>query len=319
MQKRLGPAVVLLASALAGVTSAREARDYAGHWVFKLGERNFMLLELTVSDAATGPVAGNLVRPKHLQVDSGGSFTGIELPTVSYPVVRSSLTEDALRLTVANPEDAKDEDQFELRLTGTDRATLGLVGFPLEPWPLERVVAQGKIATDWVASRTYRHDDSDISSPEMQRIFEADQADRKDPKKIDWSVVSKSDDARRAATKALLDGGKLHTGDDFERAAFVFQHGKGADDYLLAHTLALVAVAKGNAGALWIASATLDRYLQSIQKPQIYGTQYLTPPGGEATQEPYNRSLVSDALRRQLSVPPLAEQEKRRKQIAAEN
>ena len=151
----------------------------------------------------------------------------------------------------------------------------------------------------------------------MARIFDADQADRRDFGKIDWAVVGPADAARRTATKTLLDGGKLHTGEDFQKAAFVFQHGNGPDDYLLAHTLALVAVAKGHVEALWIASATLDRYLQSIGKPQVYGTQFSGQPGGKFTQDPYDRALVSDALRSQLGVPSLAEQDKQRRQFEA--
>ena len=79
----------------------------------------------------------------------------------------------------------------------------------------------------------------------------------------------------RERVAALLAAGALHTADDYRKAAFVFQHGDRSDDYLLAHTLALVAVAKGDQGAAWIAAATLDRYLQSVRQPQIYGTQYL--------------------------------------------
>jgi hypothetical protein len=77
----------------------------------------------------------------------------------------------------------------------------------------------------------------------------------------------------------------------------------------------MVAMARGNADAIWIASATLDRYLQAIGKPQVYGTQFLGKPGGKSTQEPYDRALVSDALRRQLGVPSLAEQEKQRRNM----
>jgi hypothetical protein len=58
--------------------------------------------------------------------------------------------------------------------------------------------------------------------------------------------------------------------------------------------------------------------LQSIHQPQIYGTQFLTPTDMPATQEPYNRALISDALRRQLSVPSLAAQEKQRQQYDAQ-
>lgn len=136
--------------------------------------------------------------------------------------------------------------------------------------------------------------------------------------KIDWTVVDKADAARRAATRSLLNEGKLHTGEDFQQAAFVFQHGDTPDDYLLAHTLAVVAVAKGQSSAIWISAATLDRYLQSVHQPQIYGTQFDTKPNEPTTPEPYNRGLISDALRRQLGVPSQAAQEEQRKQYDAE-
>ena len=118
---------------------------------------------------------------------------------------------------------------------------------------------------------------------------------------------------RDEAAMQLLNAGSLHTGEDFTLAAFLFQHGETPDDYLLAHTLAMVALGKGYGGALWIATATLDRYLQSMHQPQIYGTQFLTSPSKPATQEPFHRNLISDELRRQLGVPSLAAQEEQRK------
>ncbi len=150
------------------------------------------------------------------------------------------------------------------------------------------------------------------SSAEMQRLFEEDQAARQKPPLSRTEGVSlyRQDVARRIAVRALVDQGALHTAQDFENAAFIFQHGDTADDYLLAHTLAIIAVAKGRASALWIATATLDRYLNKIGQPQIYGTQYLRHPDATWTQEPYNRALISDAMRQQLGVPPLAAQEK---------
>jgi hypothetical protein len=112
--------------------------------------------------------------------------------------------------------------------------------------------------------------------------------------------------------RELLARGKLHTGNDFERAAFVFQHGETPDDYLLAHTLAMVAVARGDGSAIWIAAATLDRYLQSVNRPQIYGTQFKFKSGGHVTQNSYDRQLIPDALRRDLGVPSLAAQQSQR-------
>lgn len=147
---------------------------------------------------------------------------------------------------------------------------------------------------------------------EMAQIFAADQADRRAAPNIDWSVVRPRDEARRIATRKLLDQGALQTAEDFKAAAFVFQHGRQPQDYLLAHTLAVVAVSRGDESALWIASATLDRYLWAIQQPQIYGTQFTRPRERAAawTQEPYDRAVVSDALRRALQVKTQPEQQK---------
>jgi hypothetical protein len=99
----------------------------------------------------------------------------------------------------------------------------------------------------------------------------------------------------------LLARGALRTGADFRKAAFVFQHGDSADDYLLAHVL-----------------ATLDRYLQAIGRKQIFGTQYTGRGGANPamTQEPYDRGLLSDAPRAQLRVISQAEQERTRAELS---
>lgn len=156
------------------------------------------------------------------------------------------------------------------------------------------------------------------TNAEMTAIFDADQADRADAMKIDWSQVWPRDQARAARTKALLDSGALESGEDFYHAAFVFQHGIKPDDYLLAHALAIVAVARGRGDATWIAAATLDRYLRNIGQKQIYGTQFSSKPGSPVTQDPYDRTLLSDALRVATGVPVQAAQEERRQTIERE-
>jgi hypothetical protein len=150
------------------------------------------------------------------------------------------------------------------------------------------------------------------TNSEMTAIFVADQAARENPAKIDWEVVAAADKARRIRTLALLDSGALDSADDFYHAAYVFQHGDDPEDFLKAHALAVVAVARGKQEATWIAAATLDRYLQRIGQPQIYGTQFSRPPNQKWTQEPYRRDLLPDAVRKASGVPPLAEQDKQR-------
>lgn len=120
------------------------------------------------------------------------------------------------------------------------------------------------------------------SNPEMARIFSEDQADRKGaPGTIDWKAIGPRDEQRRAATRKLLADGLLKTAEDFHAAAFVFQHGHQENDFLLAHTLAMAAVGRGKKESLWIATATLDRYLMQLGRPQIYGTQYSRPQHDE--------------------------------------
>jgi hypothetical protein len=86
----------------------------------------------------------------------------------------------------------------------------------------------------------------------------------------------------------------------------VFQHGEGSDDILLAHVLAVTATGKGDMDARWIAAATLDRFLQRVGQPQVFGTQFSfkTENGQETwTMEPYNRSLIGPNLRDANCVP----------------
>ncbi|WP_295207141.1 hypothetical protein [uncultured Brevundimonas sp.] len=153
------------------------------------------------------------------------------------------------------------------------------------------------------------------NNAEMAAIFAADQAIRQvAPEKFrDRAFVNEmlaADAARRVQTRALLDAGALRTGEDYRAAAFVFQHGSTPEDYLLAHTLAVAATARGADGS-WIAAATLDRYLQMIGKSQIYGTQTRKTNDAPATLEPYDRALIPDSLRTALAVPPQADQDAR--------
>ena len=84
------------------------------------------------------------------------------------------------------------------------------------------------------------------------------------------------------------------------------------------------AVLKGSDEAKWVEAATLDRYLQSIGQPQVFGTQYPLDPnlahlphppvGSQAafrsgrTLAPYNEEFLPDSARLDFCVPALAQQ-----------
>ena len=117
------------------------------------------------------------------------------------------------------------------------------------------------------------------------------------------------DHQRRARVLEILKTAELTTGDDFFYAALVLQHGEIPDDFLLAHVLATAAGMRGHKVGPWLAAATLDRYLQRIGKPQIFGTQYVRQDAkGEWNQGEYSRDLLSDGMRKVFGVPEQAKQ-----------
>lgn len=154
-----------------------------------------------------------------------------------------------------------------------------------------------------------------------------DQADKLPS--YDWEKdVPKRDEGRREQARTLL-AKPGHSGEDYYYAAFLFQHGQEADDYLFAHILATEAVALGYGRAKWISAATLDRYLQQIGQKQVFGTQYVgenyayylqhqhDPDVGDKfkalssqqTLQPYAPQMITDAIRTDFCVPRLPVQE----------
>jgi hypothetical protein len=161
----------------------------------------------------------------------------------------------------------------------------------------------------------------------VHQLFLADQADlpthtpRTDPSPEALKAFDDRAVARRTTLHAMLSRGDITSATDLYEAAFVFQHGETAPDYLLAHVLSLDALAKGFTRAKWISVATLDRYLQLIGQPQIFGTQFPFDPtlphpaanGGRfsgRTQAPFDATFLPAYLRQDFCVPDLEQQKK---------
>jgi hypothetical protein len=167
----------------------------------------------------------------------------------------------------------------------------------------------------FVPARIFAQEPKSAKS-EIDVLYDEDQKDRDDddaapantPEAIDRFLAR--DARRRGRARELLDAGALKTGRDFEKAAFIFQHGTVPDDFLLAHVLAMVAMAKGNLHAKGIAVFTLDRYLQNIQRPIVLGPGWTKTDDQPWTQAPFNRTLVPDSLRKELGIQTLEQQAK---------
>ena len=143
-------------------------------------------------------------------------------------------------------------------------------------------------------------------NPELERMFQEDQADRKPGLHgIDWSVVKPRDDARLQRTRELYAAGALRTGPDWLHAALILQHSSEADDYLLAHEMCVAALALGEKGARWLVAATEDRFLMAIGRKQRFGTQYQPASEPGKFQLAPTDPQVTDELRVALGAPPL--------------
>jgi hypothetical protein len=311
-------AVTVCLAASCHKEAGKPQRSYAGTWVMTLGQRVFVVL--TVEPEGRGFIA-RLHAPTSFELPADGSrlrYSHIELPIRDRRSLRAAIDGDHMRIAFEDPANPGEPDEFDLRLTDPEHASLQYVGVPVAPFPLARHSGPPLApATDWDANRTYTVEaEVTTANAEMSSIYDADQKDRQKllGSSTDWGAVEKADGVRRTRVAALLAAGSLHSADDFRKAAFVFQHGGRSDDYLLAHTLALIAVTKGDQGAAWIAAATLDRYLQSIGQPQVYGTQFIGD-GPATTQNPYNTQLISDALRAELGVPSQSSQAEQMKTL----
>lgn len=144
---------------------------------------------------------------------------------------------------------------------------------------------------------------------ELARMYAEDQSDRMPPDgaAIDWKVVAPRDHAREARTKELYRDGQFHTGADYYHAAMILQHCATPEDYLLAHELSVVAISLGNQEAKWLAAASEDRFLMSIDRPQRFGTQYRREKPGDPITLYRCDDYITDSLRAAMDVPSLDE------------
>lgn len=306
-------------AALMASSAAASGPDPAGTWRLKAEGKTVLVVTLAHDPKSPGGWSGEVVSPKSGYFTQSHMAGGLNGPPLHRTVRLVTANNGVWNLTVPAKKigDAPDTYRFHPLSANTAEYGMATQGFP--PLILTRGTANARVATGWDPKHEYNLDEpAPPTNPEMTALFEADQADRTDLAHIDWKVLAAADEERRARTRELMDAGELRSRDDFYHAALVFQHGSSPADYLLAHTLAVVAVAKGRRDATWIAAATLDRYLQAIGQKQVYGTQFSIPQNAPATQEPYDRTLISDALRAALGVPPLESQDEKRQEYDAQ-
>lgn len=148
------------------------------------------------------------------------------------------------------------------------------------------------------------------ASAEIRRLAQEDQADRSLPLselRAQERRVRARDRERRRRIAALLREDRLVTGEDFDHAALLYQHGERPSDYLIARELAIVAGMMGKYGSL--PALAEDRYLVAIGRPQRFGSQSYFGKEGKQALNPVDEdaeTAVTDGLRLDMFVPPLA-------------
>lgn len=281
------------------------AADLAGTWDMVADGSVISRLELRRTAAGW---SGVWSRPTAFSFD-GNTFSAIEGPVVRR--VSASAKEVPTGLEFSFPDPRPDSTPDIIRIMPLDerRALLELVGPGFEPITL---VKGGKSSLGpWVKERRYTRTVHRTNNPDIAKIFEEDQADRTN-EKLTLADLAAGDKRRRETVRTFVESGKLSSAQDFYQAAVILQHGDTPRDYLWAHALATVAAARGNSFATWLAAASLDRYLQAIGQPQIFGTQYLTRPDAQAPK--YDPSVIPDSLRKLMRVPDLEKQDPRIRQ-----
>ncbi len=292
-------AMALLAFAFSGSAQAAEP---SGIWALKA--EGTTLYRFEISKTASGWNA-IWVRPTAMRTD-GYTIFDIHGPVIRRTASKVAASGDALELTFDDPQPGGMPDVFRIHVTDDTHATEEYLALNSESFDLVREPADTTLG-DWDAQKIYTVPIDRPTNTEMTAIFDADQGARKTWSAQTAQAISDDDRKRRARTAELIKTGALHSADDFYHAAFVYQHGETPEDFLLAHVLAMVSLARGKTEADWIAAATLDRYLTHTNHPQIFGTQSTTPNGGKTTRDPCDCGLIPDALRTALHVPPVAQ------------
>lgn len=149
------------------------------------------------------------------------------------------------------------------------------------------------------------------ASQQLEKLFLADQSDpRPNGTPEEAAATEARAKERREKVSAILASGSIQSGEDYFRAALLFQHSNNPQDHLMAHVLATIAAYKGYKQGRWLSAAALDAYLRSLDKQQIFGTAYLIK-GDRGLDEKF----LSDALREEFCVPSVAEQQENVKRL----
>lgn len=153
-------------------------------------------------------------------------------------------------------------------------------------------------------------------NPELQKMADDDQNARK-AAHIDWPVLSKEDEERRARIMELIKKGKVKTAKDHYNSGIVFQHGNDSVSSGMAVKSFEQALKMDPTLNRWWYAAAVDRDLMRRKQPQIYGTQFIKnkDTNGKWVRYTIDSSKATDEQRKYYGVETLKEQEEKERKM----
>jgi hypothetical protein len=127
---------------------------------------------------------------------------------------------------------------------------------------------------------------------ELAELAEQDQLER-----AQGYVDIANDISRLKRVQELENSNAFHHALDYYHAALIYQHGTEPHHFLKAYLLSKEAlkIDPSLVNAKWLSCAADDRYLLSIGKAQVWGTQYLVKDdNSRVIREPYHHWVKTD-------------------------
>ena len=142
-------------------------------------------------------------------------------------------------------------------------------------------------------------------SRELQRLYDEDHQDQDEWSDENEDEFDRRQTVRRDRVLEILAAGMLGPIEDWSNAAWLLQHGHRAEDYSLAHALSGPPFVQRLTLGGFACAATLDRFLESIERTEIFSTQTYT-------EKPYPAEAfgaypsMPDSIRRLFTLDPVA-------------
>lgn len=137
---------------------------------------------------------------------------------------------------------------------------------------------------------------------ELEALYLADQSERKNS-----TFTLNNDENRLDKAIKIINSTELNHFRDYFHIAILYQHGRLPEHFKQAqrYTLQSLKLNPDFKLAKWLASAAEDRYLLSIGKEQVWGTQFRG--FGCVDSAPFNKNAKTDQQRIERGIPTLAE------------